>query len=929
MSTSFLKTKFAPPYLKKTTIPREKILGFIQTEDPSFIVIHGPRGYGKTILATQIRQTYISNNRKVVWLNAETGDNTSVTFFRAMFHAFIDSGCEFAKSALTLLKTDNPKTVDKAITAFLNDLIESKLEYNLFVDDFHSIKEKIIFEKLSYLLNSANSHLRLIVVTRTPQIISKLEVNFAKSLVIETSQLQFSYDEAKAFFKLRLPDQKIDADNQRLLFESTEGWISAMDWAAKTILLGGSTRSMSELVFDPKGGLTSKFPSEIFSNLSEEVKTFLLQTSILDSFNVELAKAITNTENVEEIIDQLDSENYFLLRVDGDRNWIRYHSLFLTSLRQELLGKYKEEIGEKAAFARKISSPTGNDLHAYEDVLDDLKKPVFDLYELHRRAAAWYNHYGANEEALKHYLYVNDFDAVAEMLEHTALELLKDGKVNALAEWLQKLPSHAFIGRIRLQYYVAWVYTLTNQIGAARSLIQRLEPEAQSRQEIITDELDSLKAAFNIFADKEEFPGVLTDKWERRGDAFSVAAGCNSQAFSKAFSGQYDQAREIVAWAEQKPELKTLFFPYIYRQSVTAVSYSLEGKFEESNRVARAALDVAEQRHGRRSAPACVLMSLLSDGYYEQDRLLELRDQMSHRYDVINETVYPDALIRAYINGAKTYWALGEPRYSLELLDQLYSYGEEHDFPRAMLSSLAEKLRQSVSANQVNRTRTLFDRLLAFEKSMDPALQGSNSELMLVINRAKSLFHIFLGYPKNAIEILDSLIEFYSPLRRRRLLAKLYLYRATSHLKAGNYVKSEQDFTEALTIGQNCDLRRTFIDYKAWCDALLKQHLGSEYIANSKIEYLNAVLTESKVQKIVAQSKPSSRQNGTQPNIKISNKELEVLSYLSQGLPNKRIALAMNVSPETTRWHLKNIFSKLEVSTRYDAVSRAQTLGIL
>lgn len=931
METLYLKTKFAPPHYGRPLVTRKSLLNLVEQEQPNLISIQAPGGYGKTTLAAQLRQEFISKNKIPVWLNLDIDDNDQIRFVESVLTAFVESGCAFALDALALLKPGIMRSIDQAITVFANDLMGSGSEYVLFIDDIQHLNSDDVIRLLTKLITGLGVSLRSVLISRNGSLFSRLKINHdIKTLEVTTSQIRFSYEEASEFLQTRLSENNIDTEDMRILFDSTEGWISAIDWAAKTIASGQSSQSFKNLLFDSDGGLVSKFPREIISDLAEDVKVFLLQTSVLDSFNANLAQAVTGREDCLQVIDSLKDENYFLLPNENERDWVRYHPLFLTALRRELLESYAAEADRRAKSLRPYSSAGQSETPVYESVLASLQKPTFDLYDLHRRAAQWYLEAGISEQALKHYLNVNDVGAVADILENSALELLESGKVNTLISWAQKLDEDAYLSRPTLQLYMGWAYTLTCQIEKAQSFIKSVEDKYEDWQNLRQDDLNALKAAHAIYRDNTEAVSEIESVWKKSASPFSIAAGCNSIGFSKIMAGNYEQARETVSWVEQKPQLKTIFYPFIYRQSVFALSYAAEGKFEEANQIARNALDVAERRQGRRSASACVLMAVLSDGYYEQNKISELRDLISHRYDVVNESVYPDALIRAYISGAKTYWALNEATKSLDLLDQLYSYGEEHRHDRVMASSLAEKLRQAIATNQVNRARVLqgrLDRLVGENQSLTLDTKG---ELVLLTKLSRIRLNIFLGHQSTAIDEVDELLSFYMGLRRRRLTARLKLMRATAGLKAGKYSESLEDFIESLTIGQNCGLKRSYIDDRNWCQSLLKQFSNSEHLPKSKQEYLEELMTLDDNPESVRSTKNGKfSKSKTLSDVKVSPKEIEVLTYLSQGLPNKRIALALNVSPETIRWHMKNIFSKLEVNTRYDAVSRAQTLGVI
>lgn len=930
MEDAYLKSKYAPPYYRQRTIERSSAIELFNRERPDMAYICAPAGYGKTTLGTQLRRSLIAQKHVVTWINCEAEDGEKSQLLASIFNAFREADCDVLSESRALVTPGRDSRSEKALTMLANDLDGQGAEHYLFLDNFQDALTEDALQVVTRLVSTSGSKLKVVCLSRKPLSLVRHRQNGSlKRLDFDASMLQFSFAEASAFLHERLGKLDIDADFIRLLYETTEGWISALEWAVRKLASQDLDMAQTDwLLYDPED-LVAQFPLDFLSDIDETLRQFLLQTSVVESFNADLASALTGNRSCDQLIARVGNENAFLLPVDNESGWFRYHTLFLSTLRSELLKAYVAECANKANLLTEIDDGALDAGSNYDGALERIERPKYDLYDLHHRAGNWYLAAGITEQALKHYLNVKDLASAKDLLEKSAQALLEEGKLHTLIGWTQKLPLEAYIARPRLKLCMGWAYTLTCQMEPARAIIRALEELEGTGEDVLPDELQSLKAAQGVFADDTRPAAAMGKSWDRSGDAFSIAAGCNSIGFSKIIAGQYEEAREIVGWVDQKPKIKTLFMPYIFRQSVRALSYAFEGRFDECNKVARAALIVAEQKHGRRSAAAAVIMANLSDGYYEQDRLTDLRALISHRFDVINESVYPDALIRAYISGAKTYWALGEIDRSVNLLDQLHGYGDEHGHARVVAASLAEKMRQALAAHQVNRARDLMarlDGLLPEDAQLSFDLQG---ELTLLNRLAHVRLDIYESNHHEACDQLDQLIERYSTVRRRRLLAKLKLLRATAKLKLGNYAEALEDFSESLTIGISCGLKRSYMDDRDCCQSLLKQFTGSEHLSSEKQTYLSELLGSDARDSNGSGPASSVSAQSAAAGLKISPKEGEILGYLTQGLTNKHIALAMNVSPETIRWHMKNLFSKLEVNSRHDAVSRAQTLGIV
>lgn len=928
------QTRYAPPYHRRPGVRRVRILDRFRRESPDIVIIQAPPGYGKTTLASQLRREMLATHKFVAWINLTPDDNSYEDFGTGLVQAFAEAGCDFAKESLALIKPGIRRSIDAATAVFANDLVTSGKEYFLFVDDVHAVKADEILPQIRSLLTVTGGRIGLVLVSRVPVPLDLLGTTpHRKIMQVDVNELRFSFNESRRFLKDRRSEEQADSDNLGKVYEITEGWVIAMEWAAAAIEAGSPVSAVRDALFDETGPLATSFSQRVLAGLEPTLRKFLLQTSVLDSFNVELAAAVTGNPQSVQLLNRAQHEMSLLLPVEHEAKWFRYHPLYLTALREDLVREYlSEQRGRTEAVrgAVNVSDPDGAD---YERVISQLSHPEYDLYELHRRAAQWHMDAGMTEHAVNHFLAVNDVSSVTGMLDSAALALLENGKINTLIRLAQRLPEHALRNRPRLQLCIAWAFTLTCRTSEAEELLLQLEAAVEANDkagdavepetvDVQPDEVRALRAAYSIFIDDTRAAEAVSKNWGRRGDSFSVAAGCNCVSFALIVAGRHEEARETLSWVEQKPKVRTLFFPYVYRQSALALSYALEGAISKSNEIASAALALAEKRTGRRSAPACILMSVLSDGYYEQNRLAELRDFFSFRFDIINESVFPDALIRAYLSAARTYWALNDAQKSAELLDQLYASGIEHGHLRVMASSLAEKCRQSIAQDKLDVAGRLQDRL---EKMLPPDARLSfdtQGELVLLVWLSRARLALVSGESQRARDELGCLIDFYANAGRRRLMARLRLMRAVASLQLGDVAEAASEFKASLSLGVQCQLNRSFTDDRMWCQMLLER-MDERKLGEDNFRYIDGLMSEG-----VEPQRASATQD-VAIDVAMTPKELEVLKLLEQGLPTKRIAVALTVSPETVRWHLKNIYSKLAVGSRFDAVDRARTLALL
>ncbi len=934
MSELYLKTKFSPPRLVRYPVRRVQILDTLKVKKNRVTILHAPGGYGKTTLASQYRGDLIVEGYKVAWFNIDTNDNTPRNFLNGLVNALSECGCTIAQDSMNYFKGSDNQSMRHVLTALTNDIMGLASDYYVFFDEFQKLNDPFIQAELSNFILNCPVNLYFVFISRIYPDLSLTKLKIENEInEVGAVDMKFKHDEVREFLQNRV-QVKIDADQLRMLFDETQGWPIALEWAVMA-MSKGALGNVKKLFSDHDGGFVTVFPREIIDDLPETTRTFLFQTSILDSFNLSLARAVTRRDDCAEVMEYLEEENYFLLPLEDEPNWYQYHPLFLSALRHQLLDVYAEETQKRSLKIQGNKKLQKTSPLSYLQTLSDIKPALFDVFELNRRAGEWCQQNSLSEQALHHYLLINDYESVLKLLENSAQSLLEGGRLETLLGWAQRLPSASITSRPRLILQLCWATMLSCQTVEANNYLEMLEGIYDNQDEVTLGEIKAARGAYCFFIDDSQKAQEVLSDWDRKGNAFDIASGCNALALMRVFEGKFEEAREIEKWVDQRAELQTIYFPYIYRQAIIAQSFALEGYFEQSNRISRAALDLAEQRQGRRSAPACVSMAVLSDGYYEQNRLLELQDLLANRFDVINETVYPESLIRAYISGAKTYWALGDIQKSNDLLDRLFCYGEEHGYNRVIVASLNEKHRQAIDKHQVNRARSLLDRLKVYLPSGEQTLSFNTcGELVLLVKQSMIRTSILFGQFEVAREEVELLLSFYSKTRRRRLIAKLYLMQAFIQLKTRKPTEALDSFKCAIKLGMKCQLKRLFIDERIWCEDLLHNFSRSEKLSIKMQEYIIGLLESvpgggNEREKTQGVSDKATKNRFQVEKIQLSPKEKEILGYLVTGLPNKRIALAMNVSPETVRWHLKNIFPKLDVSTRYDAASRAKILNLI
>ncbi len=470
-SEALLKTKLFIPRLRMDRVARPRLFDLLDAgAQRSLTLLSAPAGFGKTtLLAGWTAHTGLP----IAWLSIDEGDNDPVRFvaylIAALDSVIVSSNLreQFEGFAQSLQMSIQPTLVK-----LINHLAAEPEPFVLILDDYQYIHSPAVHQALGFLLERMPACMRLIIATRSDPPLSLAVLRARDQLVeIRMSDLRFSLDESAGFLQqvmaLDLTQEDISALEAR-----TEGWIAGLQMAALAIraVAPGLTRdaqaagrgeAVSQFIQAFSGShryILDYLGEEVLGRRPENVRRFLLQTSILERFCGPLCDAVLGTEGSQEIIRVLERENLFLIPLDSERRWYRYHHLFSELLRFHLEGAL-----------------------SHGTVLDGEALP--GMQALHLRAAGWLEKEQLFVEAVRHWIAARQFDRAAALIEaQTYPMLLTNGQVYTLGEWLSALPEDLFHSRPRLSIARAWTLILQSQFAAASEQLERSQQAAVGQE---------------------------------------------------------------------------------------------------------------------------------------------------------------------------------------------------------------------------------------------------------------------------------------------------------------------------------------------------------------------------------------------------------------------------------------------------------------
>ncbi len=409
-----LGTKLEPPLLREL-VPRGVLVQALGDGlARPLTLIRGPAGSGKSLLLAQWRLSALGD-RKVAWLSLDEGDNEPVRFWSYMIAALRSALPEFGEALQALLRAPGVDLMHEALPALINELLETRSDTVLLLDDYHVIHDEAIHAGMGFLVEHMPGNHRLVIASRSepPLPLARLRVRGDLS-EIDPEQLGFSEAEAKYLLN-EVHQLGLAAAAVSRLHLRTEGWAAGLYLAALSLR---DRPDADQLIAGFSGDdrrIADYLAGEVLDQQPDVVLRFLLCTSVLERFCAPLCDAVTGADDTRPMLDQLERTNYFLIPLDPRREWYRYHHLFAELLRHEL--------------ERRQPEPS---------------------VELHRRAGHWLANAGLISEAVPHMVAAGDLEQAADLIASYGPGLVTGGRALTVAEWFDAFPAEYVTADARL-----------------------------------------------------------------------------------------------------------------------------------------------------------------------------------------------------------------------------------------------------------------------------------------------------------------------------------------------------------------------------------------------------------------------------------------------------------------------------------------------
>ena len=876
MSTPILTTKFyVPPPRPKMVLRRRLVERLDEGLDGKLTLISAPAGFGKTTL---IGEWGAGCERPVAWLSLDEGDNDPTRFLTYFVAALQTIKSAFGKGVLGALQSPQPPPTESILTALLNEITTITDHFVLVLDDYHVMDAKSVDHALAFLLGHLPPQMHLVIATREDPDLPLARLRAQGELTeLRAADLRFTLSEAAGFLNqvmgLDLSEEDIAA-----LETCTEGWIAGLQLAALSMQGHPDATGFIKSFTGSHHFVLDYLVEEVLHQQPESIQTFLLHTSILDRLCGPLCDAVLSpSTSGQATLEYLEHANLFIVSLDSERRWYRYHHLFADLLRQRL---HQSIMGDKGT----------------------------SVAEYHGRASRWFEDNGLEVEAFHHAAAANDIDRAEQLIAGKGMPLHFRGALVPVFNWLSSLPTAVLDARPGLWVTYAVVSTFSGRMNgveqylqAAEKALQDVEPDDKTQD--IEGQIAAMRALLAAAQNQADTILALAHRALEllRPDNLAVRS-IAVFALGVAYQIQGDRTAASRAYAEVlsigQASGNVMF---------TAVAQISLGNIQETENQLRLAAETYRHVLNLVGDPAQMVGSEAYQGlariFYEWNDLDAAEQYWQHSARLALQ-LECDTSAASEVLQARLKLAQGDVAGAATVLAQASARTRENN--------LAERM-PHIAAAQV----------LVLLHQGELAEAARITELHdLPISRARVL--LAQGEPSAALAVLETLRQQMDEKARLDERLKVMVLQSVALYMGGEKDEAVYLLEETLALAEPGGLVRLFID-----EGLPMAQLLSEVTADG--------LMPDYTGKLLAAFEPEEHRTRdqtclflSQPLIEpLSRRELEVLQLIAQGLSNREIGERLFLALSTVKGHSRIIYDKLQVQRRTEAVARARELGLL
>ncbi|MDM0015328.1 LuxR C-terminal-related transcriptional regulator [Variovorax sp. J22P168] len=862
------------------------------------VVVLGQAGSGKTSTLVAWRQELLSLDFDVASLSLVPAHDQLQRFLRDLLTSIASVDASLLEEAGLLTEgVESDAEIERWIIALVQGIALRQRELVLMLDDLQHLREPRIFRAIQWLLDYAPARLHVALSSRTALPLS-FERLRSRGLVTELDMrdLRFSADESERYLRGQLG--RIDAGDARALHELTDGWVAGLQLFALDLRTkeGRSDAGYAPVRVRDAHAFASYFEREVLVHIAPDDLDMLTRVSVCSRFCVPLCASLLVPSQplprVRARLTRLEEDNFFITQTGGAERepWYRLHPL----LRETLLARIEQW-------------------------------PLVQCRALHVAACRWFIARGELEDAVHHAVQAGDMAQAVSLVEASAHDLLSSGELSQLAQLLRQLPGEAILQHFDLHLAQAYLAMYARDFIACDASLRQMEARQQTLDVRQRYDLLLLRCGLAAQQDRTDVVvGLLAALNDIPVDAKDLAwtSRANLLAWTYNHEGAYEQASHAFDDARHRngAQLSALL-----GRCMLASSLRRQGKLSEAEQLAREVLRAAELRGAAFGGVACTSAAVLADVLYEIDEVEAAKELLESRVAATERLTLPGVVFRSLVTLAGCHRLSGRDEEAFAVIDRLEDYAARYRFDRILAQALEFRLRFHLVRGEPGEAVGIVQRLEALLHRQE---DGGSIAARIADSLARARCDMALNgcdFASAAKQLKARTDAANQPLNRGA--AELQVQGALASFGMGEPAAAREKLIEGLRIGHSLGLVRGLLDVSPELPRMLRALLNGADLEPVLAFHVNRLLAAADRTHAPSPATAQRRSSAPVPAAALSDREYEVLSLLAQAMPNKKIARVLDVSLDTVKFHLKNIYGKLGVAARDEAVARLRDLN--
>ena len=875
-------------------------------------LISAPAGFGKTTL---VSEWVVESVRPTAWLSLDEAESDPTRFLTYLVAALRTIEPTMGTGVLDSLQSPQPPPTASLLTALLNELTNLPTPSILVLDDYHLIDATLVDDAVTFFLDHLSSHLHLVISTREdPQLpLARLRAR-GQMTELRAADLRFSASEANEFL-MEVMDISLTAVDIAALEDHTEGWIAGLQLAALSMRGRANVSGFIQTFAGDDRYIVDYLVDEVLQRQPEHVRSFLLQTSILERLSGPLCDAVTGRDDGRGVLEALERGNLFVVPLDDKRQWYRYHHLFADVLRA----------------------------HAMEEQPDQ-------VLVRHRRASAWYEQSGLRTEAIRHAFAAKDVTRMADLVELAVPAMQRSRQEATLLGWLKLLPDEVVRSRPVLSNTYAGALLSNGEVEGVESRLR----DAERWLEGPTDAADCRESPFGgmVVVDEAGFRSLPSSiAVHRAGQALALGDLSATVTYAQRalelaleddhfYRGAAAAILGLAAWTSGNLEaahgsyangMASLQRAGYIADAVGGLSALADiriaqGRLREAMWIYEQGLQRAiRQGHPGMRGTADMYVGM-SELHLERNDLESATQQLVRSKEQGEHTGFPQHPYRWRVAMARVKQAQGDFDGALDLLDEA-EHRYVSDFHPNVRPVVALKTRVWVAQGRLAEALGwVREQHLSFDDDLSYLREFEHVTL------ARILITRYRQEPgdcsiREAMELLERLLNAAETGERMGSVIEIMVVQALAHEAQGDITRGLEALGRALALAEPEGYVRLFLDE----GPPMARLLAEAHAAGLMLDYTGQLLAAFPGDVPTLKGAPVLTPSSTGQSLleSLSPRELEVLRLIAEGHSNREIGDQLYLALSTVKGHNRVIFGKLGVQRRTEAVARARELGLL